>query len=39
MCIKPTYLVVIYFPTYLSIYLRPISYQIGYQGESIYKVS
>jgi hypothetical protein len=34
---KPsTYLVVTYFPTYLNIYKRPISYKIGYQGETKY---
>jgi hypothetical protein len=31
-----TYLIVIYFPTYLPIYMRSIPYQIGYQGETIY---
>ncbi len=31
---KPfTYVVVTYFPTYLPMYMRPISYKIGFQGE------
>jgi hypothetical protein len=34
---KPSiHLIVTYFPTYLPIYKRPISYKIGYQGQSKY---
>jgi len=34
---KPSsYLVVTYFPTYLPMYERPISYGIGHQGETKY---
>jgi len=32
---SPTYLVIIYFPTYLPIY-ETFFYIIGYQGETIY---
>jgi hypothetical protein len=32
----PTYLEVAYFPTYLPLYMRPISYRIAYQGETKY---
>jgi hypothetical protein len=34
---KPsTYLVIAYFPTYLPIYMGPISNRIGYPGETKY---
>jgi hypothetical protein len=31
-----THLVVTYFPTYFYLYMIPISYRIGYQGETKY---
>jgi hypothetical protein len=34
---KPSiYYIITYFPTYLLIYMRPIFYKIGYEGETKY---
>jgi hypothetical protein len=34
-----TYVVITYFPSYLSTYMSPISYRNGYHGETKYKLS
>jgi hypothetical protein len=36
MCKPSTYLVVTYFPTPIYLYMRPVSYRIGHQGETKY---